>query len=255
MPDRERVYRTEALILKHSDFGEADRLVTVFTPYYGKLRLLAKGARKPSSRKAGHLESFTRTQLLVARGRNLDIITQAQMVESYAALRRDLWRVSNAYYIGELADAFGEELAENRPMYDLLCRALGWVSELPNLRQALRVFELRLLDVVGYRPELFHCVGCKAAIEPDDNYFSAQEGGVLCPRCGKGRGGARTIPLAVLKVLRHMQTHDDATCLQLRLQPSTLSMMEQVQAEYLTHVLERRLKSVEFLHLLRPPTA
>ena len=112
MPDRERVYRTEAVVLRHSDFGEADRLLTVFTPYMGKLRLLAKGVRKPGSRKAGHLDLFTRTQLLVARGRNLDIITQAQTIEPYLPLRRDLWRMSHGCYAAELLDSFSEEQSE-----------------------------------------------------------------------------------------------------------------------------------------------
>ena len=123
MPDRERVYRTEAVVLRHSDFAEADRLLTVYTPYLGKVRLLAKGIRKPRSRKAGHLELFTRTQLLVARGRNLDIITQAQTLEPYLALRQDLWRMSHAYYVGELVDCFGEEQAENHTLYRILSPA------------------------------------------------------------------------------------------------------------------------------------
>src|SRR5512137_1244562 len=109
MPDRARVYHTEGIVLRHSDFGEADRLLSVFTPHLGKVRLLAKGIRKPASRKAGHLELFTRTQLLIARGRNLDIVTQAQTLEPYLTLRQDLWRMSHAYYVGELVDSFGEE--------------------------------------------------------------------------------------------------------------------------------------------------
>ena len=150
MPDRARVYRTEAIVLRHSDFGEADRLLAVYTPYLGKLRLLAKGIRKPASRKAGHLDLFTRTQLLVARGRNLDIVTQAQMVEPYLALRQDLWRMSHAYYVGELVDSFGEEQAENEPLYDLLCNVLGWICTSADLPLTMRFFELRLLGLVGY---------------------------------------------------------------------------------------------------------
>jgi DNA repair protein RecO (recombination protein O) len=251
VPDRERIYRTEGIVLKHSDFGEADRLLTICTPYLGKLRLLAKGVRKLTSRKAGHLESFTRTQLLVARGRNLDIITQAQMVESYSPLRQDLWRMSHAYYVGELVDAFSEEQAENEPLYRLLCDVLCWVCESPNLELAMRFFELRLLSLVGYRPELFRCLGCNAAIEPVSNYFSAEAGGALCPRCGQAQHGAKPISLGALKVLRYMQTHSFADCARLELHPVTYSSMEEILRDHLTHILERQLKSVEFLHLLR----
>ena len=251
MPDRERVYRSEAVVLRHSDFGEADRLLTVYTPYLGKLRLLAKGVRKPTSRKAGHLESFTRTQLLVARGRNLDIITQAQMVEPYRGLRQDLWRTSHAYYVGELVDRFSEEQGENQPLYHLLCDVLGWVCESPNLAMTMRFFEVHLLDLVGYRPQLFQCVVCHAPIEPVVNFFSAEEGGVLCPRCGEGRRGSRPIALGPLKVLRYLQTHEYTECVRLQLHGETAAEVEDILQRYLVYLLERKLKSVEFLNILR----
>jgi DNA repair protein RecO (recombination protein O) len=235
VPDRERIYRTEAIVLKHSDFGEADRLLTVCTPYLGKLRLLAKGVRKLTSRKAGHLESFTRTQLLV----------------SYPLLRQDLKCLSHAYYVGELTDAFSEEQAENEPLYQLLCDVLGWVCEAKNLGLTMRFFELRLLSLAGYRPELFRCLGCNAAIEPVSNYFSAEEGGALCPRCGEAQRGAKLIPLGALKVLRYMQTRNFADCTGLELHPATHAAMEEILQDYLVYILERQLKSVEFLHILR----
>ncbi len=251
MPDRERIYRTEAIVLKHSDFGEADRLLTVYTPHLGKLRLLAKGVRKPTSRKAGHLESFTRTQLLVARGRNLDIITQAQMMEPYRALRQDLWRMSHAYYVGELVDCFSEENAENLPLYTLLCDALGWICESTQLALSMRFFELQLLGLVGYRPQLFQCVQCDAPLQPVTNYFFAEEGGVLCPRCGEARQGSRPVALGALKVLRYMQTRAYDACAGLRLRPATYAALEDTLQSYLVYILERRLKSVEFLDMLR----
>jgi len=251
VPDRERVYRTEAVVLRHSDFGEADRLLTVYTPYMGKLRLLAKGVRKPTSRKAGHLESFTRTQLLIARGRNLDIITQAEIIEPYVALRQDLWRLSHAYYVAELVDRFSEEQSENYPLYRLLCDVLGWICESSDLALTMRFFELHMLSLVGYRPQLFDCPRCNARLEPVTNFFSAEAGGALCPRCGEGERGARAISLGALKVLRYLQTHEYAECAHLQLRKATHSELEEVLQNYLVHILERRLKSVEFLDILR----
>jgi len=251
MPDRARVYHTEAIVLRHSDFGEADRLLTVLTPCLGKVRLLAKGIRKPSSRKAGHLELFTRTQLLIARGRNLDIVTQAQTVEPYLVLRQDLLRMSHAYYVGELVDSFGEEQAENEPLYTLLCNALGWICTAADLALTMRFFELRLLGLVGYQPQLFQCLHCRTPLEPVVNYFSAEDGGVLCPRCGENQRGVRPIALGTLKVLRYLQTRGYDECARLQLQPSTRSEVEEVLQQYLVYLLERRLKSVEFLKLVR----
>src|SRR5215212_8873914 len=105
---RERVYRTEAVIIRRGDMGEADRVLTLITPM-GKRRVVAKGARKTTSRLAGHIELFTHTSLLLAIGRNLDIITQSTIQHSFDSMRADLRRISAAYYVAELIDRLTEE--------------------------------------------------------------------------------------------------------------------------------------------------
>jgi DNA repair protein RecO (recombination protein O) len=178
---RERLYRTEAIVLKRTDFGEADRLLTLYTPGLGKLRAIAKGIRRPTSRKSGHLELFTHSQLLIAKGRNLDIITQAETITAFKPLRHDLLRLTYAYYVAELVDRFAEEGVDNRPLYDLLLATLGRLAEDPDPVLATRFFEVRMLGLMGYQPQLFHCVECRAPLTPEDQYFDAEAGGVLCP--------------------------------------------------------------------------
>ena len=248
---RERLYRTEAIILKRSDFGEADRLLTFFTPYRGKLRAIAKGARKPQSRKSGHLELFSHTRLLLAQGRNLDIVTQAETVEPFLPLREDLLRTSYAYYAAELVDSFTGDEDENRPLFDLLLAAFHWFSHARDMALIARFFELRLLALLGYQPQLFQCVNCQTQIEPVINFFHPGEGGVLCPRCGEGRSETSPLSLNALKVLRFLQTHDYDTVRMLRIRSSLHVELESVMLRYLTYILERNLKSVDFLHRLR----
>src|ERR1700752_5122715 len=114
-PDmRDRIYRTETVIIRRGDFGEADRMLTLVTPQ-GKRRVVAKGARKTTSRLAGHIELFTHVTLLMAVGRNLDIITQSVVLHSFQTLRGDLKRIGAAYYAAELIDRLIEEDDENRP--------------------------------------------------------------------------------------------------------------------------------------------
>lgn len=248
---RQRLYRTEAIILKRSDFGEADRLLTFFTPHRGKLRAVAKGARKPDSRKAGHLELFSHTRLLLARGRNLDIVTQAETVESFLPLREDLLRTTYAYYAAELVDRFAGDEDEDRPLFDLLLALLGWLGQARDLALAARFFELHLLALAGYQPQLFQCVNCRAQIEPVINFFYPDEGGVLCPRCGEGRSEATPLSLNALKVLRFLQTRDYGTIRQLRVHPPLHAELETIMLRYITYILERSLKSVDFLQHLR----
>lgn len=249
---RERLYRVQAIVLRRTDHGEADRLLTLFTPDRGKLRVNAKGARKPSSRKSGHVELFTHVDLMLAKGQQIDVVTQADTIDAFIALRDNLDRVSYAYYLVELIDKFSEEETENRPVFDLLWRALGWLGDEaidPDL--LTRFFELRLLQYVGYRPQLFACVHCGKVIEPIENYFSAEAGGVLDAECAHTQRDAQMISLNALKVLRYLQTREWETVRGLKLNAEVLAQVEILLQGYLAHHLERELKSVEFLRELK----
>jgi DNA repair protein RecO (recombination protein O) len=260
---RERAYRTTGIVLRRTDFGEADRLLTVLTPGRGKLRMIAKGARKPSSRKSGHVELFSHTQFQVAVGRELDIVTQAETIEPYRPLREALLPTTYAYYVAELADAFTAERDASRPIFDLVCDALGWINEAAAegalagrdpaaaLSQAARYYELHLLGLAGYQPQLFVCVNCKKTLEERVNYLSPADGGVLCNECGYDRVGTAELSINAQKVLRFLQTHDWAHCRLLRLSPATRRTLERRLGDYITYYLERRLKSVDFLYRLR----
>jgi DNA repair protein RecO (recombination protein O) len=249
--DRERLYRTEALILHRSDFGEADRLLNVFTPQHGRLRLLAKGVRRLTSRKAGHVEPFTHVNLLVARGQTLDIVSQAEIVEPFRPLHENLELASLAYYVAELIAGFTEERDENAPLFDLALATFSRLCEAREPALVLRFFEMRALGLLGYQPQLYFCVACQAQLEPVINYFDPASGGMLCPRHGESVKSASPLVLPTFKVLRYMQTQPWEQVATLRLKPETQLDLESVLQRFIVYVLERRLKSVEFIHRLR----
>ena len=141
MPSRVRSQRVEAIVLRHMDWGEADRLLWLFTREVGKVRAVAKGIRKPRSRKAGHLEPFTRAELLLAHGRDLPIITQAEAKEVYPTLRVDLVRMGYASYIIELLDRFTYEEGENISLYRLLCDSLSRINKEKDPAFAVRYYD------------------------------------------------------------------------------------------------------------------
>jgi DNA repair protein RecO (recombination protein O) len=248
----ERLYRTEAIILKRSDVGEADRLLTVYTPARGKLRLLAKGVRKIASRKAGHVELFVHADFLVAQGHTWDIVTQAETLHAFRTLREDLWRTGYASYCAELLDRFTEEEEEgSRPLFDLALASLQRLDQEADLALVARYFELHLLALAGYQPELFHCPLCRRPLEPVINYWAPAEGGALCPRDGEGRVGAEPLSLNALKVLRFLQTREWETCRRLSLSNGLHAELEATLQRTIVYVLERNLKSAAFLHTLR----
>jgi DNA repair protein RecO (recombination protein O) len=251
MASRERTFRTEAIVLRRKDFGEADRILTLFTPESGKIRAIAKGIRKPRSRKAGHLELYTRSSLLLARGREMDIITQAVTVDAYRPLREDLLRSTYGSYFVELVDRFTPDQAENKPLYELLTRALGWLSEAGDLALAARYYELQLLGMAGFQLELFRCVVGGEMIAAEDQFFGAADGGAICPKCGQARPDVFPVSLNALKVLRFMQRSPYEALRELQLRLSVHAELERILHRTITYHLERQLKSAQFLKQVR----
>lgn len=266
MPRAERSFRTQAIVLKRRDFGEADRLLTLLTPSHGKIDVIAKGARKPTSSKTGHVELFTRVDMLIHTGRNFGIAVQAEMVAPYLGIREDLQRGAYASYIGELLDRFtvmddeqGGDMFEYGKIFILMDETLERLCIDDDPRLAVRYFEMRLLDVVGFRPELLECVIGHEPILPEDQYFSYAEGGVVCPKdAGRVREGQALLPVSenALKLLRHMQRSKYAQVKSLkRLDVRVHDDVERILLGYLTYLLERRLQSVEFIRRLRRQAA
>jgi len=118
-------YKTEGVILKRLNYGEADRILTVYTKYRGKIRAIARGVRKITSRKGGNLELFNHCVLFLAEGRNLDIVTEAQVVNSFSRLGDDLEKTAAAFYLVELVDQLTPDGQINRQVFDLLVEKLN----------------------------------------------------------------------------------------------------------------------------------
>jgi DNA repair protein RecO (recombination protein O) len=251
MPRPERSLKVEAVILRHTDYGEADRLLTIFTREQGKLRAIAKGVRKMQSRKAGHLEPFTQVALMLAQGHDLWIVTQAEAVEAFQPLREDLERIGYAGYVVELLDRFTYEEGQNWQLYQLLIETLGRLANEDDPFVTVHYYEMRLLDLLGFRPLLFECAVCGKEIQAVDQYFSAERGGVLCPDCGLMVNEARPVSMDALRYMRHFQrsTFKDAK----RADPGeeTRRDVEALLNYYLTYLLERNLNSPDFIRQIQ----
>ena len=265
-------YPTEAIVLKRSDFGEADRLITVFTPYKGKFRAIAKGSRRPVSKLAGHVDLLNRSQLQVAQGRNLDIITQAEVRENFLRLRSESWHMTCGFYLAELVDRFVEEHVQHGDIYTLLLQTLRYLdADASALAQQhaledgageaqgtgktpllLRYFELHVLSAVGYAPSFHTCVSCANELLPQENGFKASLGGALCPQCS--HLWERRLSLNALKILRYMQSNSWRDSARVRLNPALNIELEGVMRGLLRFHLERDLKSWSFLDMLNNST-
>jgi DNA repair protein RecO (recombination protein O) len=252
MPRPERSFRVEAVVVRHSDFGEADRLLTLYTRQLGKTRALVKGARKVTSRKAGHLEPFTHVRLQLARGRDLLIVTQADTIDAYQALHENLILTGHASYILELLDRFTyEDELENASIFRLLTETLARLASRSDPWLAIRYYEMRLLDYLGFRPQLFECANCGRQILPEDQFFSFSAGGVICPRCGQGLPNLTSISVEALKYLRHFQRSGYAEASRARPSLEVQKETESLMQGYFTHLLERELNTPGFLKRIK----
>ncbi len=248
---RQRLYRTEGVILRRNDIGEADRILTLYTPAQGKIRLLAKGVRRPGSRLAGHVELLAHSTFLVARGRNLDIITQAQTRQAFSALRQDLERIGWGCYIAELLERMAPEQEENYPAYLLLLEALDLLDRGGNGELIARSFEVHLLGYMGYRPQLFRCASCETEMEGTPQVFSVSQGGALCPRCREKDPRAPSLAPEGWKVLRYLQSTGLPEAERLQLPDRCRMEVADLLHAYICSILERDLNAVAFLKTIR----
>ena len=248
----QRSFRAEAVILRHADWGEADRMLVILTRKKGKLRAVAKGARKMRSRKAGHVEPFMHVSLQLAKGKGPFIVTDAETIESYQPLREDLLLTGYASYIIELVDKFSyEEEGENLSLFKLLTDTLSRISTSPDPWLEVRYYEVNLLELMGFRPHLFHCSNCRKEIKPESQFISPLQGGVLCPPCGQGLPGSWKISIDALKTLRHLQRSTYNVSKRIKPGSETRKELEILMQGYFSYVLERKLNTPGFIREVR----
>jgi DNA repair protein RecO (recombination protein O) len=248
---RLRNYRTEAIILKRHDYGEADRILTLYTLTHGKIGAIAKGVRRLTSRVGGHVELLAHVEMVLHRGRNLDVVSQVDSRTPYRLLRQDLERLTYACHAAELVDRLTAEHEPNPRLFRRLRETLGALEAGADPALALRYFEMQLLANLGYQPELTQCVVCRDELAPDGNGFSADLGGVVCPECRPSTPRAPAIDGAVFRVLRFLQSRGWDDVGRMELSAATRRGLEAVLVPLLHHVVERELRSVELLRSLR----
>ena len=242
-----RAYRTEAIVLRGVNLGEADRLLVLLTPDQGKLKAIVRGARRPTSKLGGHVEPLTYCLLMLARGRSWDILTGAEVLDSYLPLRGNLERCGWACYCAELVDFFAPEGQENRPLFELLRATLTTLGEAQDGEAVLRYFELQLLGKLGYGPELRVCPLCRSPLS-SPGAFSPALGGAVCPPCARGEKGTYRLSPQALQSLRSLQeTGEFSTS---PMSPAVVQEMRWVLEGYIRYILEREVKAASFLDSL-----
>lgn len=249
---RNRTSRVQAIVLARKDWGEADRLLTLLTPDKGKLRVLAPSARKPTSRKSGHIELFSLGTFMLAHGRTFDKITQAETLAYYPALREDLERVSAAYIMVELVDRFLQEHDENAMAFEVLQYGLIALNDGFPVSLVLRFFEMKLLGYVGYQPQLYVCQVCDDDLVPVAQFYNPLEASVVCPDCAAAAPALMSISVDALKVMRFLQTNPWDKVQRLTIASALEGELERLTRRTISALLERDVNAIKFMDEIQP---
>lgn len=189
------LYKEQGIVLRTTKLGEADRIITVLTQGTGKIRAVAKGVRKTRSKFGARLDPFTHVDLLLYKGRELDIVTQAEIITSFREIRADYGRFAAGEMILEAADRVVEERERNTRMFMLLLGALRRLADADDEPGVVAdAYLIRLTALAGFLPSLSACAECG---RPATDRFSIQQGGMICSACRVGgtiRVGEGTVP-------------------------------------------------------------
>jgi DNA repair protein RecO (recombination protein O) len=239
---------SDAIILHHLDYGEADRIVTFLTPAHGLLKGFARSARKSRRRFGASLEPFAQVRLHWSSPRSGDLqsLREAELIDLRTGLRKDLTAIALAGYGCELLEALLGEGHGHDEAFALLAAYLDHLSGGGARPEARLLFELRLLQLAGYVPHLLHCSSCNETLSEPQAFFDTHRGGSLCSACAAG-GPARQLGLATLGTLARCLLTPPTLFAGFRFSPQSLCEGGMVTAEALRPHLSRPLKSLSFL--------
>ena len=183
-----RNYTTNSITLNSYDFSENDKIIVMYSKEKGLLKGIAKGCKKAKSKLGATMQALVANRIIMNKGRNLDIISQAEAVESFKDLKKDFNKLSISMYFAEIVSNYGvEDDINSKEIYDLLYKSFETVSKSNNLVELLICalkFQLKIMNVLGFRLSLDYCSNCSNNFDEENSYvFSIESGGILCKNC------------------------------------------------------------------------
>lgn len=246
--EKRMMQKVEGIVIRTIDYGESNKIVTLYTREHGKIGVMSRGAKKPKSRLAAVSQLFIYGTFLFQRSPGLGTLNQAEIIDSFREVRHDLFRASYATYIVEMIDKLTEEKQPNPYLFELLYQTIHYLNEGIDADVLLRIYEMKMLAVAGILPQLDECVSCGSADVPVA--FSIREAGFLCHRCTYRDSRAYPLSAHSARLLRLFYYFDLERLGQISLKPETKQELKKIISAYYDEYSGVRLKSKRFLEQL-----
>jgi len=246
------LYKTEGIVLKSMEYKEADKIVTIFTKDYGKITAIGKGVRKIKSKFGSSLEILTHSVFLFYKGRNIDIVSQTEILESFFSTSREVIKFAFAANCVEVVNKLTEEREINIGLFNLLKEVLHYLRESNDPKLLTLSFKWQTMSILGYRPSLDHCCKCNKIVEDQkEMHFNIKEGGLICNNCtAKNREGCIKASLYFNKLVRKILITPLSTISNAAIPDNKMKELEKITDLYIAYHSEKSFKTDRFLKSL-----
>ncbi|MFO1443424.1 DNA repair protein RecO [Bacillus sp. Bva_UNVM-123] len=238
--------KCEGIIIRTTNYGETNKIVTLYTREWGKVGVMARGAKKPNSRLAAVTQLFTYGYFLVQKSTGLGGLQQGEIISSMRSIKEDIFLTAYASYIVDLTDKSTEDRKPNPFLFELIYQTLNLINEGYDAEIIVNIFEMKMLNSLGLYPVLNQCTICK---NTEGHFsFSIREGGLICHRCLEKDPYHLKITPATVKLLRLFYFLDLSRLGNISVKPETKAELKKVIATYYDEYSGLNLKTKKFLN-------
>jgi len=247
------LYKTEGIVLKSIEYGDADKIATIYTKNYGKVQAIAKGIRKTKSKFGSSLEILTYAVFLFYKGKNIDTISQSEILESFFSTSKEVIKFAFATNCAEIVNKLTEEGETNFSLFNLLKEALHYLKETNDPKLLTLSFKWKVISVLGYKPSFKLCCRCNKRVgaQKMGEYFSVKDGGIICNECvSKDNKDYRPVSNYFAKLVNKILITPLSIISNYTIPEKRMKELEEVTESYLTYHSEKSFKTDKFLKSL-----
>jgi len=235
-------YRTQGFIFKKENRAEADQLFSIYTKDFGRLEVLGKAIRKSSSKLRAGIELFYLSEIEFIQGKNYKTLTDALAWKKFQSLREDLKKLKIAYQISDILDNLLKVEEREESLWQLILEVFNKLNQPEILDRKLEIifysFFWNFVSILGYKPELYHCLFCQKKLKPGKLYLNSQEGGIVCSDCQKKEKNVKEIDIETTKLLRIILEKDWSILSRLKMEKEQLKQLGILSKNYYDSLLE-----------------